>query len=228
MQHPVKQKLTIAFLLLTVIDLVAIITPFPLLHFIAKSLLIPMLILLLYFTSTLVQGKNLLLGALFFSWLGDIFLLFETTHKLFFIYGLICFLSTHICYIIYFLRIPSVKRSLLLKQPVLLFLVPAYGVALVWFLFPHLGNLKLPVMIYAVVICTMLLCSLHVFSRINTPANRYYVLGALAFVLSDSSLAINKFYQPFAFAGIFIMLTYCAAQYCIVRGFMEQRVPDAG
>ena len=80
MQQSLKQKLTIAFLLFTGIDLVSIISGFPLLHFIAKPLLIPMLMLLLYFTSTSVQGKNLLLGALFFSWLGDIFLLFETAH----------------------------------------------------------------------------------------------------------------------------------------------------
>ena len=222
MQEPVKQKLTIAFFLFTAIDLVGIITPFPLLHFITKPLLIPMLMLLLFFTTTSVPHKNLLLAALFFSWLGDIFLLSETAHKLFFIYGLICFLTTHIFYIIFFLRIPSTNRSLLLKQPVFFFLIPVYGIALVWLLFSHLGDLKLPVMIYAAFICTMLLCSLHVYMRINAPANRFYVLGALAFVLSDSLLAINKFYQPFALAEVLIMLTYCTAQYCIVRGFMEQ------
>jgi uncharacterized membrane protein YhhN len=47
-------------------------------------------------------------------------------------------------------------------------------------------------------------------------------MGASFFVISDSLLAINKFYQPFAHAGILIMLTYCTAQYFIVQGFIKQ------
>ncbi len=223
MQQQAQKKITIAFLLLTITDLAGIISGFSPLHFIAKPLLIPSLMLLLFFTASPVAGKKLLLVALFFSWMGDVFLLFEASNKNFFIFGLASFLTTHICYIIFFLRISSPQMSLLLRQPLLLLLVPAYGLALVWLLFPHLGELKLPVMVYAAVICTMLLCSLHVFKKINSPANRWYVLGASAFVLSDSLLAVNKFYQPFAFAGVLIMITYCAAQYCIVRGFLEQR-----
>jgi uncharacterized membrane protein YhhN len=95
----------------------------------------------------------------------------------------------------------------------------------VWFLYPHLGDLKIPVMVYAAVICTMLMCSLHIFFKVNPPANVYYLAGAALFVLSDSLLALNKFYQPFAFAGVMIMLTYCAAQYFIVQGFIKTTAP---
>ena len=222
MQQPVHQKLTIAFILLTAIDLTGIFTGFSPLHYTAKPLLIPVLMLLLFFTATPVTGKKLLFFALFFSWMGDVLLLVEQLDPLFFIFGLACFLTTHICYIIFFLSIRSPNPSLLFRQPVLLFLIPAYGLALVCFLYPNLGALKLPVILYATVICIMLLCSIHVFLKINSPANRFYAWGASAFVLSDSLLAINKFYQPFAFAGMLIMITYCAAQYFIVRGFMEQ------
>ena len=47
------------------------------------------------------------------------------------------------------------------------------------------------------------------------------VAGALLFVLSDSILAINKFYMPFDLAGTFIMLTYGFAQYLIVQGAVK-------
>jgi uncharacterized membrane protein YhhN len=97
-----------------------------------------------------------------------------------------------------------------------------YGIGLVWLLFPHLGNLKIPVMVYAAVICAMLICSLYAYSKLNRPAANAYLLGAAAFVLSDSLLAFNKFYQPFACAGAFIMLTYCAAQFFIIQGFMKE------
>ena len=42
--------------------------------------------------------------------------------------------------------------------------------------------------------------------------------GALLFVISDSVLAINKFYQSFELAGIVIMLTYGFAQLFIIEG----------
>jgi uncharacterized membrane protein YhhN len=180
------------------------------------------LLLLLIFTKSAVPGKKLLIAGLFFSWLGDVFLLFENKNALFFIFGLAGFLTTHIFYIIYFLRIKSADISLLKKQPILIALVLGYGVTLVWQLYPHLGNLKLPVIVYAAVICSMLLCSLHVFLKVNRKSAVYFMLGASVFIISDSLLAINKFYQPFAYAGILIMLSYCAAQFFIVTGYTQQ------
>jgi len=45
--------------------------------------------------------------------------------------------------------------------------------------------------------------------------------GAGLFVISDSVLAINKFYQPFEAAGILIMLTYGLAQFFIIKGAIK-------
>ena len=222
MQQPVQKKLAFVFWLLAVLDVVGIAANIEMLHFVVKPLLIPALMLLVNFTRSAVPGKSLLLTGLFFSWMGDVFLLFEYKHALFFIFGLVSFLTTHIFYIVYFLRIRSQKTSLLKKQPVFIALVLAYGITLVWQLYPYLSDLKLPVMLYAAVICTMLLCSLHIFLKVNKKAAAFYLLGAAAFVVSDSLLAINKFYQPFAYAGVCIMLTYCAAQFFIVTGYIQQ------
>jgi uncharacterized membrane protein YhhN len=105
-------------------------------------------------------------------------------------------------------------------------LVFGYGAILVLFLYPHLNDLKIPVMVYAAVICTMLLCSLYLFPRLKQPVNILYVSGAALFILSDSLLAINKFYQAFTAAAVLVMLTYCAAQYFIVSGFIKQSQHD--
>lgn len=222
MMKPIQKKISLAFLVLVAIDITGLLIQSDKLHFVAKPLLIPALLLLLYFTVNQVKGKTLLMTGLVFSWAGDVLLMFESRDKLFFISGLVCFLTTHIFYIIYFLKIRSVNISLLKKHPILMALVPAYGITLVWQLYTHLGDLKLPVIIYAAVICSMLLCSLHVYLKVNKKAAVYYLSGAAAFVLSDSLLAVNKFYEPFAYAGVLIMITYCAAQYFIVRGYIEQ------
>ena len=224
MNDPKKKIIVFIFCIIVIAHLAGTAYNLPLMHFIAKPMLMPALMLLLFFSPSIVAHKKLLLTGLFFSWLGDVLLLFENRHALFFILGLINFLTTHIFYIIYFLKIRPLKISLLKKQPVLILMVLVYGILLVWLLYPYLGNLKLPVVVYAVIICNMLLCSLHIYYRVNSKAASFFIVGATAFVISDSLLAINKFYEPIPYSGILIMLTYCAAQYFIVRGYIEQKI----
>ena len=183
----------------------------------------PALILLLAQDVNLISRKKLILLGLVFSWLGDLFLLFETKTPLFFICGLASFLLTHVCYIIYFLNSPASSISGLKKRPIIFLLVIVYGGSLFASLFPYLGALKIPVLVYAIVICSMLLCAVHVYPKVNAPSNKFYVIGALLFVVSDSLLAVNKFYHPIYLAHVWIMLSYCMAQYLIVVGCIKER-----
>ena len=211
------KNFTLFFSLIVFTDLVAVQYDLPLVHTLAKPLLIPVLAAMLY-NSAIAGSKKLVLIGLFFSWWGDIFLLLDRSGSFYFIAGLASFLTTHVLYIFYFLSIKNKAPSLFKKQPIWFLLTLGYGVGLVILLLPHLGVLKIPVVLYATVICSMLLGSLHIYFKTNRPANRFFILGATLFVLSDSLLAINKFYQPFPMAGVGIMLTYCLAQYFIVRG----------
>jgi len=215
---------SIIFIALTVINAAGIAAGNNTIHLITKPELMPALMLLLFYTKIATEGKTIILAGLFFSWLGDVLLLFENRHALFFILGLASFLITHICYIVYFLKVKSMHPSLIRQQPWIAALVAGYGVSLVMFLMPKLDDLKIPVVIYAIVICTMLLFSLHVYNRLNKPANLLFVAGALLFTSSDSMLAINKFFKPFPGAGIWIMLTYCAAQFCIVQAVVNRKI----
>lgn len=212
-----------AFTLVSLADIVGILFDMPLLQQVAKPLLIPALLVWVLTLSFPLPYKWLLVSGLLFSWLGDIALMLEKQHPLLFIVGLVCFLITHAFYISYFLKQRSPAPSLLKKYPLLVLIVLAYGVGLVLFLLPKLGDLTIPVIVYATLICTMLLCSLHIFYKVNRTSAILYISGAVFFVLSDSLLAINKFYQPFTGAGVGIMLTYCLAQFCIVRAFILQR-----
>lgn len=216
-QIPFK-KTVLLFWVLVLTDLLAILPGLIWLHTIAKPLLIPCLVLLIYAANRRVTGKAIIVIGLFFSWLGDVFLLFENRNPLFFIFGLASFFITHLCYIIYFLSTNPTAPSYIKKHPIFILLTLCYGAGLVWVLFPFLGTLKIPVIAYAAVICCMLLCSIHIYLSVPTPNNQYFIAGALLFVLSDSLLAVNKFYQPIPLAGIWIMLSYCAAQYLIVLG----------
>jgi uncharacterized membrane protein YhhN len=221
-----KLILQLIFWIIVLADIFGLALDISMLHYIAKPFLLPALFVLVVVNTPAGTEKKILLAALFFSWLGDMFLLFENKNSLFFIFGLASFLITHILYIIYFLRQRSNKISLLKKQPFFFAAVLVYGISLVWLLFPHLKSLKFPVVVYAAVICAMMLCSLHIFYKVKKAASALFVTGALLFVISDSLLAVNKFYAPFTLAGVYIMLTYCAAQYFIVKGFIKQQTND--
>ena len=211
------------FLAVALLQLIAIQFNIPLLIIISKPMLMPVLAMVVWSYGMQGRQRNYILAALFFSFLGDSFLLLDDKQPLFFIAGLISFLITHMLYIIYFLAIKPIRKSLIKSHPYLPVLIILYGAGLVYFLYPSLGDLKIPVIIYAAVICTMLLCSIHIYKRVSTTSGQQFIMGALLFVVSDSLLAIYKFYQPFALGSLFIMLTYCGAQYFLIKGFVSNR-----
>jgi uncharacterized membrane protein YhhN len=157
-------------------------------------------------------------AALFFSWMGDVFLLMEAKGAGWFMAGLGSFLLAHMMYILFFLKL---RRKQLAQQPLnpyIIAVVAVYAISLFGFLYPHIGNLKLPVGIYAFTIATMLVIAAHSFNKSTQNAASYCIPGAALFVISDSLLALNKFYHPFPFAGSCIMLTYGLAQFAITKG----------
>ena len=160
--------------------------------------------------------KKWFILALVFSWLGDVLLLFARDHSMFFLLGLSAFLVAHIFYILFFhfVRVRErIKSRWWLVLPVAVY----YGL-LIALLNPYLGDMLLPVRIYGIVISFMLMLALHMTYIKNRQAGMLMLLGAVLFVLSDSILAINKFYQSFETAGVFIMLTYGQAQLFLAMG----------
>lgn len=209
------------YAIVALIHLAAIAFAWEEIRFFSKPILMPLLALAVFANAKAGKERLLIIIALLFSFAGDCFLLVDYMNPLFFIFGLISFLLTHILYIVYFLLVKPARPSLLKKYPWIVLLVVAYGFALVFFLYPKLGDLSIPVMVYAIVICSMLLCSIHIFNRVNSAAGKLFIAGAFSFVLSDSLLAIDKFNAHFPYAAILIMTTYCAAQYCIAKGFVK-------
>ena len=110
------------------------------------------------------------------------------------------------------------------NKPVFIFgsiLIAIYLIGMVAVLMPYLGDLELPVSIYASVISIMLLFAFNGFLVWEKPGNQLVFLGAIFFIISDSILALNKFYAPIPKSSFFIMLTYLLAQYLIVVGILR-------
>lgn len=211
------------FWVIVFIGLIAIVFGLTTIDLIFKPLIIPALVVALMLKSENTRGKKKILLALVFSFLGDVFLQFEDRNPVFFIAGLASFLVTHLLYIAYFYQIKQSGDSPAKKYPFSPFIILLYAIGLVYLLYPKLGDLKIPVIVYACVISAMLYLCLCVPYKVGKMTSRLFVSGALLFVLSDSILAINKFYAPFSAADFLIRITYCVAQYFIVKGFIKKR-----
>ena len=208
----------ILFASVLLIDLIAVYSNNDSLRFITKPLLIPLLAiyLLLYTRSATTSLKVWVFLALFFSWVGDILLLFEERGPNFFLLGLSAFFVAQVFYIVFFHNIRM--REYIRGNALLLLLVIVYYSILVSVLSPYLGNMKLPVRIYGVVLSFMVMLAMHTMLGKNKKAALWMMTGAILFVASDSLLAFNKFFAPFENAGLIIMLTYGLAQLFITEG----------
>jgi uncharacterized membrane protein YhhN len=138
----------------------------------------------------------------------------------------VCFLFTHIAYIIYFSRYHSGVLHRLQKNPFVSALIILYSLLLISFLWPHLGALLAPVIIYTIIITTMVLHAWSAKPYLSTATGLLFIAGLIAFVISDSMLAVDKFYKPFYLSNTLIIITYGIAQLLIVRAAIKNN--DAG
>lgn len=207
-------------------------THFALAALIAKALIIPSLMLFYHFSVKGNYGafhKIIMLGLLF-SWFGDVSLQlgevnlhFNFDPDLLFIVGLATFLITQLIYFIGF-SLPKGKNLIFSSRIYQTILVVLYGGIMMYYLYRSLGDMKVPVIAYMVIILLMLLSALNRYGKVNGLSYILVTLGAILFVISDSLIAITRFHMEINFAGILIMITYVTAQYLIVLGCIRQNI----
>lgn len=189
------------------------------LHWVCKPLI--MLTLGIYYFLSSSHRSAIVLLAILFSFVGDVLLMFEVSQPGAFIAGLSAFLVAQMFYIRAYRQHQdaSVENSLKGIQKIRLsFPIVLAGTGLLVILYPSLQALKLPVTIYTLVLIIMVL---HAVFRYGRTINKSFWLvsgGSLLFMVSDSLLAINKFFQPLNSAGMWIMSSYILAQFFIIEG----------
>jgi uncharacterized membrane protein YhhN len=150
--------------------------------------------------------KYAIIAGLLFSLAGDVFLMLPRDR---FTAGLISFLIAHLFYIAAFWSESGRALSIWAVIPFLI-----YGSLMLRMLWRDLRKMRLPVLIYMLVILMM---GWTAVSRLmpgqegSLPA----AIGALLFIASDSMLAIDRFKGRFKGAQAYILTTYFAAQWLI-------------
>ena len=156
--------------------------------------------------------------ALLFSAAGDAFLAYDGERL--FVPGLASFLVTHVLYaVVFVLATKGAAASMSAGRKVMLVVIPAFAAAYSVVLWPKLGALALPVVLYIAAIVVMALLSMRV-RAIDVP------LGAMLFMISDSLISLEKFLWQAAWVGPLVWITYALAQLMITRGMLINRTPD--
>jgi alkenylglycerophosphocholine/alkenylglycerophosphoethanolamine hydrolase len=137
---------------------------------------------------------------------GDIFLALD--RQAFLLQALLCFLVTQLAYSTAFIQAQRPGPRLAWRLPLV-----AYGLGLLAWMWPGLGDFAVPVSIYVAVLITMTWLGAGVEDR---PGR--LVIGCSLFVIADSLIGVNRFVQPFPAAEIVIVALYTTGQFLILLG----------
>ncbi|NIK59318.1 lysoplasmalogenase [Kribbella shirazensis] len=179
----------------TVVQVAAIVIDAKILKQASKVTLMP----LLWQWSRTQDAPPLVQAALLASAAGD--LLLETDLQL---AGMAAFAAAHACYLAVFLADPAQRSWRVLAA------YAALWSALIAVLSPGLGNQRVPVAVYA-----LLLTATAVASRWH---NRRSGVGGALFLVSDALIALRMAGRDFPGRGALTMSTYAVGQYLLTSG----------
>lgn len=169
-----------------------------------------------FYISTVKKQSNGFIMAMIFALMGDIFL--QIQGEDFFLIGLGSFLLMQVFYAAEFYQDRISERKTIFMKSIPVLVITFCTMVFLW---NNLGEMKWPVLIYALAITLMIITAL-----IRKPQIRWYlpvVVGVILFMFSDIALAVSKFGHITDISiQYFVMGTYMMAQYLIVRGKVEQ------
>ncbi|MBZ9686260.1 lysoplasmalogenase [Clostridium estertheticum] len=183
-----------------------------------KPLLMPLLGI--YYILSVAEVNKLIVIALVFGFMGDVFLMWPQGKNNFMI-GLGAFLLGHLCYVLLFLQGISFVKDVPVWFYFIIIIYASIGITVMKKLTVYLGDMKVPTYIY---MATILLMSFSSLARIlvmdMSIAFTLPFIGSLLFLCSDAMLGFYTFKGKFKNGEIYIMLTYVLAQAFIVGGYL--------
>ena len=170
-------------------------------YYITKPLTTAIIVLfpLYFYGFTLKPYVEKIIIGLCFCLIGDVFLLFDS----FFIYGLGSFLIGHIFFLYAFVKEKGWHWPLL--PGIFLFVL---GFSILSICFKNLGKYFFPVLLYILLILLMSWQAIAL--QINDYKKNFNFVGwaSVFFLISDSIIALNRFYIEFKYSKILILTFY--------------------
>lgn len=216
---PLTLVLTILALMAAVSAITAEIIEANALAYFMKPLTMALIIAVAFFSlipPTPFYKAAILIG-LVVSLAGDVLLMVPDD---LFLWGLIAFAVAQLFYTSAFISGGGFYRNFRAAVPFLL-----YGVFMASLLWIDLGDMRIPALIYLVIILVMAWQGYGHWRQTLEPRSKLAFVGVLLFVASDSFLAVNRWLFDFeSLAPILILGTYYAAQWLIAQSAGSKHV----
>ena len=184
---------------------------------VARALMKTIPVALLAVTALAAGASPLFVAALAFCAAGDWFLAFDGERN--FLFGLGSFLAGHLLYTAFFLT--GVDPAVFLQSEILVVIafLTAIGVMVNIRLWPHAGDMRIPVVLYSVAIMTM------VASAKAANLSSIMLAGVVMFMVSDIILARETFLPAKGnlldrISDYLVWYLYSAGQVLIVWGLL--------
>ncbi|MGD9327400.1 MAG: lysoplasmalogenase [Cyclobacteriaceae bacterium] len=218
--------LILFFWINALIHVLSILLNLYLLTLITKPLIMPILAGVFFFKTRDIERQvpvSYLYLAILFSFFGDVLLIFMDQGEIWFSTGLAAFLLAQVFYSITYRHYRYEKSNVSGKAIKMVYslIIIAYAIILWINLYPHLGDMLLPVTLYTLTILVMVIMA--IFRDNRTSRLSFYLVfsGAVIFLVSDSMIAINKFMVPVPYERLLVISTYMIAQFLIISGLAE-------
>ncbi|MDR1900474.1 MAG: lysoplasmalogenase [Treponema sp.] len=200
------------FAVTAAVHLCAILTGKRRLRRISKVCLMPFLIF--YYISQAERPFPVVVLGAVFGWAGDILLIWISRVR-YFRMGLAGFLLGHLCYILSMLylaggvHLPALVISAAGAVPL--------GLLILRRIKPDRA-MRIPAVLYGIIIELMVISALQLMLARTDSRGLAVFVGSLLFLISDTVLGYLTFRTTTRGGSFFVMLTYIAAQSCIIIG----------
>lgn len=191
-------------------------------RYITKPFLMPLLIVFYIIGASSGKVNILVILALIFGTIGDVFMMKEEIDK-FFLNGMIAFLVGHVFYILFISQI-VVNFGDFTNFPWFIIILSLPGIIIgmtsMRKMKPKLGKFLLPTIIYSGFLLIMHFSTLLISSATLDSLFWYIYIGSLLFVISDTILAWNRFVSKIKHHLVYVMSLYGLGQFLITLSFL--------
>lgn len=216
----------LSYALITILVLISVYADIPIAGYIFKPLIhISLLAFLLVASKLRGRFHQRLFTGLVLALTGETLFMLREYNSSYFLFGLISFLICHLFYIsAFYLDFLSAKELDKKGARIAILVSAIFFTTFYFYLRPHLGEFKLPVLAYIIIIAMLSMMAAFRNKRVNTRSFTLVLAGVIFIIAADAVLAQAHFIKPFLYADLVVAACYLSGQYLIILGGVERQL----
>lgn len=219
-------RFNLAYALIFILVLVSGYKQWPTIVYVAKPCITLLLLIFLSYTTRL-KGRfpKRLFAGLIFALAGDTLMMLNGSLSSMFTLGMVCMLVCHLFYIgAFYLDFRSAQELDKKGAKIAIFCSAIVFTGFYFYLRPHVGPLKLPVLIGIFIMALLVMMAAFRNQRVNAVSFKLVLAGVFFFIITDAILADAWLIDFSYLSWLLISVGFMISQYLIVLGGVERKL----